>query len=218
MGVDAPQAGLAQAFLSAVLEGSRSRAEGLVLDALDTGVGVGELHTHVVTKVQMELGRRWQIGESHVGEEHFSSRIVEDVLAQLRGRMPRAPENDQCVLLASVSGNLHDIGPRLVADHFEMSGWRTVFLGANMPSADLVRAARKFEPRLIALSVGQATNLRSAADTIAALRSELPDLVVLVGGAPFAAVDGLWKDLGADGFATDAADAVEFGKRLLSAS
>jgi len=218
---DAPHASLSQSFLLAVLEGSRSRAAALILEALDAGVSVVELHTHVVTKVQREIGRMWQVGEVNVAEEHFGSRIVEDVLAQLRVRMPHTPSlpaASRSVLLASVSGNLHDIGPRIVADQFEMSGWRAIFLGANMPLGDLVRAARDFTPNLVALSVGQATNLRSAAETIEALRSEFPDLLILVGGGPFAKIDGLWKDLGADGCATNASDAVAFGERLVGSN
>ena len=209
---------LAKAFLLAVLEGKRASAEKLIWDAVDEGASVSDLHNHVVTQVQKELGRMWQIGESYVAEEHFGSRVVEDVLAMLRSRMVREPENGNTVLLASVSGNLHDIGPRLVGDQFEMMGWRTIFLGANMPANDLVRGVADFSPRMVALSVGQALNLRSAADTIAALRNLQPDLPILVGGQPFTAIEGLWEDIGADTFAADAASAVAFGQSLIAAN
>ena len=208
---------LAKAFLVAVLEGKRSSAEKLIWDAVDSGASVSDLHSQVVTQVQNELGRMWQIGESHVAEEHFGSRVVEDVLVMLRSRMVSEPENGHTVLLASVSGNLHDIGPRLVADRFEGKGWRTIFLGANMPANDLVMGVKDFSPRMVALSVGQALNLRSAAETIAALRTLQPDLPILVGGAPFTAIEGLWKDIGADTFASDADSAVAFGQSLISA-
>jgi methanogenic corrinoid protein MtbC1 len=214
---DDPYGKLAKEFLVAVLEGKRASAERLIWDAVDGGAPVTDLHSHVVTQVQMELGRMWQIGESYVAEEHFGSRVVEDVLAMLRSRMVREPENGHTVVLASVSGNLHDIGPRLVADQFEMKGWQTIFLGANMPIEDLVRGVNDFSPSMVALSVGQALNLRSAADTIAALRASQPGLPVLVGGLPFSAIDGLWKDVGADTFAIDAETAVAFGESLIAA-
>lgn len=218
---DAPHATLAQRFLLAVLEGSRSRAVSVITEALEDGVSVVELRKHVVTKVQREIGRMWQIGEVNVADEHLGSRVVEDVLAQLRARTAQTgsqPVGERSVLLASVSGNLHDIGLRLVADQFEMCGWRAIFLGANVPAADLVSAASDFTPHLVALSVGQATHLRSAAATIEALRSELPGQPILVGGEPLAKIEGLWKELGADGCATNASDAVAVGERLVGSS
>ncbi len=214
---DEPHAELARRFLLAVLDGNRGDAEKVVLHALQEGVAVSDLHFHVITRVQAEVGRMWQAGDVQVAEEHFGSRIVEDVLAGLRTRMERGAEAGSSVLVASVAGNLHDIGARIVADHFEMSGWRSVFLGANMPVGDLVQAVHDFEPDLVALSVGLAINVRAAADTIAALRAEFPGKPILVGGRPFAHVADLWKDVGADGCAPDAATAVRTGNELVSA-
>ena len=119
------------------------------------------------------------------------------------------------MLTASVSGNLHDIGARIVADHFEMEGWRSLFLGANTPVGDLVQAVEDFEPDLVALSVGLASHVRATAETIAALRERFPDRPILVGGRPFELVPDLWKDVGADGCAADAAAAVQVGARLV---
>jgi methanogenic corrinoid protein MtbC1 len=214
---NSPFAELTRGVLLAVLEGERLQVERLIMGALDGGALVTDIHAHVLTEVQRELGRMWQVGEIHVAEEHFGSRIVEDMLVQLRNHMPRQPQNGLSVLLASVAGNLHDIGPRLVADQFEMQGWRSIFLGANMPITDLVRGVDDFEPRFVALSVGQALQLRSAANTIAALRVKRPELPILVGGAPFGSIDDLWRDLGADGFANNAAEAIEFGQEVLAA-
>ena len=213
---DAPYVDVARGFLLAVLEGHRVHAERLILAAVDAGATVTDLHAYVVTKVQREFGRMWQVGTLHVAEEHFGSRIIEDILVQLRSRMPQLAKNGQSVLLASVAGNLHDIGPRLVADQFEAQGWRSIFLGANMPIDDLVRAAEDFSPRFVALSVGQALHLRSAADTIKALRVQQPNLPILVGGPVFAAIDDLWKDLGASGFSCSAEDALDFGRAVLA--
>ena len=212
-----PHVETARRFLGAVLEGEPSKAKTIVFDAIDAGMSIAEAHQDVIAKAQAEVGRMWQAGEIHVAEEHLGSRIVEDVLAQLRHRMEAPEPGKRCVLTASVSGNLHDIGARIVADQFSMHGWRSIFLGANMPRADLVQATRDFEPDLIALSVGLAINLRAAAATIAAVREASPDTPILVGGRPFAFVADLWKDVGADGCALDASEAVRVGRDLVAA-
>lgn len=215
-----PHVDVARRFLLAVLEGDRTKAEGVIEAALDAGVPVPALHTDVITRVQAEVGRMWQVGEIHVAEEHLGSRIVEDVLVFLRHRVrPAASSNAprKTVVTASVAGNLHDIGARIVSDQFHLEGWKSIFLGADMPAGDLVLAVRDFKPDLVALSVGLGLNLRAASETIEAIRKERPDTKVLVGGRPFDLVSRLWADVGADGCASDAVSAVQQGEQLVSA-
>lgn len=214
--VDAPHVDLARSFLLAVLEGRRRDAGELVLDALDRGTTIPELHEHVIVRAQAEIGRMWQVGEVNIAEEHMGSRIVEEVLVLLRARMPQGRSNGLSVITASVTGNLHDIGARIVADHFEMAGWSSLFLGADMPAVDLVRAIRAFDAKLVALSVGLGLNVRATADMIETIRGSGITAPIIVGGRPFTAVPELWKDVGADGWAADAAGAVRVGARLAS--
>ena len=215
---DTPLVEVAREFLAAVLDADRIRAEKVVFDALEEGASLADVHRLVVAKVQSEIGRLWQIGKIHVAEEHFGSRVVENVLARLRAQIPPTAEPRGTVLVASVAGNLHDIGARIVSDHFELNGFRSIFLGANMPADDLVAAVQSQSPDLIALSAGLVINVRAAAKAIDALRRAVPATPILIGGRPFALIEDLWKDVGADGCARDATEAIEVANRLLPAS
>jgi methanogenic corrinoid protein MtbC1 len=213
-----PHAALARTLLEHLIEGRRREAEELVLGALDGGLGLGPLHDQVIGAAQRELGQRWQAGTMDVATEHHVSRSIQDLLVLLRARAsgPRAPAAAAGrVIVASVAGNLHDIGARMVADHFELAGFETRFLGADTPAADLARAAEAFGADLLALSVGRGADVRSAARAIDAVRAACPELPVLVGGAPFQAIEGLWRDVGADACAADAEGAVREARRLL---
>lgn len=215
LGSEGPHVDSALRFLEALLSGERAKAERVVFEALDGGMGFGDLHHHVITRAQAEVGHMWQRGEIHVADEHLGSRIVEDVLALVRARTAREPRNGKSVLVTSVAGNLHDIGARIVADHFEMCGWRAVFLGANTPTEDLLLAVRDHRPDLVAISAGTTSYVRETAAAIEALKRERADLPVLVGGKLFAVVPELWRDVGADGCAADAAQAVERATQLV---
>jgi methanogenic corrinoid protein MtbC1 len=215
---DQPHVELARAFFVAVLEGRREEAERLVLDAFEEGVGLAELHSHVLGAVMAELGRMWQVGEAEIAEEHLASRVVEGTLAVLRSRAKRAEDRGRSVLVASVRGNLHDIGARMVADQFELAGWRALCLGADMPAADVVSAVDYFGASLVALSVGRGFNIRATAELVGMLRNHRSNLPVLVGGRPFSILPDLWQSVGADGSAPDAASAVREGERLVSPS
>jgi MerR family transcriptional regulator, light-induced transcriptional regulator len=214
LGADNPHRELLGQFLLAVLEGRGRDAETLMTSALDDGSSVHDLHHMVLTPAQRELGSMWHRGEISVAEEHLGSRITEQSLAAIRARMTQAPSAQKKVLLASVSGNLHDIGLRVVADRFELEGWTSVFLGANMPIADLAQAVRDYAPDLIALSAGLGTHLRATANSIELLRMEHDTVPIIVGGGPFSEIDGLWKSVGADACAPTAEAAVRIGIEL----
>jgi len=204
-------------LLLAVLEARRDDALQLVLGAARDGVGIADIEMEILAPLQAEIGRMWQRGEIQVHEEHLVSSIVEEALALLRGRLPREVSIDKSVLVCSVAGNLHDIGSRIVADHFEMRGWNALRLGANLPSEDLGRATVDFDADLVALSVTMTSQVRNTAAVIEDLRSyggaQTPP--ILVGGPPFALVPDLWRAVEADGCAPDAPTAVREGLRLV---
>jgi methanogenic corrinoid protein MtbC1 len=212
---DAPHVELIRKLLLAVLEARREDALALVLN-VNGGLGALDVETQVLAPLQAEIGRMWQRGEVNIHEEHMASDIVEEALVLLRHKVERQPANGHSVLVCSVVGNLHDIGSRIVADHFETDGWRTLRLGANLPSSDLVHAVRDFGADLVALSVTLTTQVRNAAAMIEALRRELGGgPPVLVGGPPFSQVRDLWQAVGADAWGASAAEAVGAGRRLL---
>lgn len=208
---------LASNYLLALLEGDRRRAGRLILDAEDQGESVRDLYLHVLLAAQEEIGRMWLAGEINVAEEHFSSHATKTVMAQLLPRAPHQPPNGKTVLAAAVAGNQHDIGLQAVADFFEMDGWRTIQLGANVPIGDLVQAVDCFEVDLVGLSASQSTQLETAKHTIRAVRSgPRGDAVkIIVGGLALAGTRELPQKLGADGYAANPDAAVSLGRQLV---
>ena len=127
------------------------------------------------------------------------------------------PHNGKTVLAAAVAGNRHDIGLSAVADFFDMAGWRTIQLGADVPIADLVQAVECFQADLVALSASLSVQLETVKSTIQAIREgQRGDSVkILVGGLAFCHSVNLAVDLGADGYAADPGDAVRIGGDLV---
>ena len=215
--MEVPHRTMMQRFLLAILEARRQDALDLILNQAAEELSVSEIETQILAPVQWEVGRMWQRGELAVHEEHLGSRIVEEALVLLRSKMPPCKPRGVTVLVTSVRGNLHDIGTRIVADHFEMDGWNALCLGANLPGEDLSRAVLDFGSNLVALSVTMSTHLRETATVIEGLRQSLGDHTtpVLVGGPPFDAVPDLWQAVGADGWCDSAIKAPELGRELL---
>jgi hypothetical protein len=131
-------------LLEAILGGRRSEALALALEQAGR-LGEEDFVEHVLVAVQREFGRLWQRGEIHVGEEHLGSRLTEEILARLSARGERTP-NGKRVVVASTSGDLHEIGSRMVAYRFERRGWEVSFLGANVrarTSSSRCRSSRR---------------------------------------------------------------------------
>lgn len=213
-----PHVESARRYLLAVLEGRKADAEAVVRDLLDSNVPPLEVERHVLMAVQFELGRMWQCGEIHPAEEHIATRIAEGLLHVVHERSERQPNNGRTVLVASVGGNEHDLAARLLSQHFELAGWRSLLLGADSPADAIAQSVEDHDVDLVALSTSTTLHVESTRVVIEAIR-ELPDhgrTMTLVGGLPFRVAPGLHAEIGADGTAAGLPEAVALADRLLS--
>ncbi|MCG8590996.1 MAG: cobalamin-dependent protein [Proteobacteria bacterium] len=215
----APQVDRSRKFLLALLEAQTETAIGIVETALDEGLSAADVQQYVIAAAQTEMGRLWQANEVSVAEEHVGSRIVEDVLAAMRRRLPAPPEAGQRVIVASVEGDLHDIAGRMVADAFRWSGWNAIFLGASVPARDLALAMEDFKADVLALSVSLGLYVRTTHELLNELRERLGRRIcVVVGGRPFIRVPDLWQVVGADASAATPDAAVRAAREALTAA
>jgi methanogenic corrinoid protein MtbC1 len=214
---DTPHGRLAAAYLLAVLEGDRQRAVQLILDAAQHVESVRDLYLRVLVPAQAEMGRMWIANEINVAEEHLATATTKIVLSRLRPYATSQAPLGKTFVVASVAGNQHDLGPQIVADFFEMDGWQVIPLGADMPVADLVQAVEFFHADLLGLSVSVSSQLAVLQATIAAVRNSPSGgyVKILVGGPALAHSGDLPRELGADGYAATAAEAVAVGRQLV---
>ncbi|NGP52944.1 cobalamin-dependent protein [Thioalkalivibrio sp. XN8] len=209
---------LALAYLAAVLEGDSRKGMERVLDAVTAGMPVPEAYLDVLVPAQREIGRLWHAGELGIVEEHVVTYTTERLMTLLAHRAERAAPNGKTVVCAAVAGNAHDIAVRVLADFFDMAGWRAVHLGASVPAGEMASAVQYFDADLVVISAALSVQLPKVADAVTALRRiEDRRVRVMVGGLAFSETPDIWRKLGADGFAADAPGAVEFGARLVGA-
>jgi methanogenic corrinoid protein MtbC1 len=204
-------------YLEAVLAGDRCRAESLILEAHTDGASVTDIYENILTPAQARLGRMWHRGEITVADEHFGSATTQAIMGQLRSHFQRAKPNGRTMVATSTPGDLHEIGLRMVADLFEINGWNVIYLGANTPIIDVIELLERRHSELLALSVSTALTLRDAGELIDAVRGSeaIERTKVLIGGPPFKAVQELWRELGADGCALSATEAINLGNQLV---
>ncbi len=205
-------------YLEAILEGDRTAAESSILATLDEGTTIAEVYEGILAPTQARLGWMWHRGEISVADEHFGSATTQSVMSLLRSRFPKKEPNGRIVVATSTSGDLHDIGLRMVTDLFEIDGWTVIYLGANTPTMDLIELLDRRRPDLLALAVSTGLTLRDAGELLERIRdtSSISEMKVLIGGPPFRFAPDLWRELGADGCATSCTEAVKLGNQLVA--
>ncbi len=204
-------------YLEALLDGRRQTASRLIQDAVEEGAGVRDIYLHVFQRTQHEIGRLWQTNRISVAQEHLCTAATQLIMSQLYPYIFSTAKNGRVLVGACVAGDLHEIGVRMVSDFFEMEGWDTFYLGASTPTADLVRTLEERRADVLAISATMPFHVRAVTGLIAAARARLGErLKILAGGYPFNVDPDLWRRIGADGSARDAAEAIALAERLVA--
>ena len=214
---DNPFYELADRYLKTILSSDRRAASELILESVVQGVSVMDIYLHVLQPVQLEIGRLWQTNQVSVAQEHFCTAVTQMVMSQLYPQILANEKNGQTVIATSVSGDLHEIGIRMVADFLEISGWDAYYLGANTPTHSILRTIQEKQAGLIAISATIPFHMSKVTDLIAQIRASSFAFPyrILVGGYPFNISPNLWRQVGADGHARDAREAVLVAQQLM---
>ncbi len=117
------------------------------------------------------------------------------------------------IIVATVKGDIHDIGKNIVKIMLENYGYDVIDLGKDVPIEEVVRVATEQDVKLIGLSALMTTTVQSMEDTISYLRKNNLDTKVFVGGAVL--TENYAKEIGADFYSKDAKSAVEIAKKNL---
>ena len=204
-----PLAELANQYLGALLRYDRHSASALILRAVENEVSIKEIYCHVFEPCQYEIGRLWQSNVVSVAQEHYCTASTQFVMSQLYPYIFRSDRTFRGTIVAAcVSGELHEIGARMLCDLLEMEGWNTIYLGANVPTAGIVDVLRDNHSDILAISASMTFHIRAVREVIAAVRLASQATRILVGGYAFKIASNLWRDVGADYWTKDAADAI----------
>jgi methanogenic corrinoid protein MtbC1 len=204
-----PLVELAHQYLSALLDYDRHSASALILAAVENKVSIKEIYCDVFERCQYEIGRLWQSNIVSVAQEHYCTASTQLIMSQLYPYIFRADRTFRGTIVAAcVTGELHEIGARMLCDLLEMEGWNTIYLGANVPTAGIVDVLRDNHSNILAVSASMTFHIRAVREVIAAVRLASPATRILVGGCAFKIAPSLWRNVGADYWAKDASDAI----------
>ena len=198
-----------------VLKGNRRSIAADTRKAIDSGMAAEEILNTCLMPAINEVGELFNAGKYFLPQliasaeaMKLSIAVIEPLLAEGRGEN-RYPK----VVFATVKGDVHDIGKNLVVLMLRNVGFDVIDLGKDVPTEEIVEAAVKNDARLIGLSALMTTTMQEMRNVVELARSRCPDVKIMIGGAVVTA--DFAKDIGADAYTKDAAEAVTVAKRLL---
>jgi 5-methyltetrahydrofolate--homocysteine methyltransferase len=198
----------------AVAAGKSKDAKALTQRALDEGAQPGDLVDQALVPAMAAVGEKFKNNEIFVPEMLIAARAMKEAMNVLEPRLLAAGITPKyTALIGTVQGDLHDIGKNLVAVMWKGANIRVIDLGTNVVPAKFVAAIQEFRPQLVGLSALLTTTMPAMVETVRAIRtSGCPPVKIMVGGAPIS--QQFADEIGADGYAPDAASAADKAKML----
>lgn len=210
-----------EAMAQSILDGDIGAAGALARQAIDQGIGPLDAINHGYMVGINQVGEEFSAGTAYLPDLVLAGAAMKAAMAVLEPELAKSGagrESLGVVVLATVEGDVHDIGKNIVGSMLSASGFTVYDLGVDVPIATIVGKASEVDADIIAVSALLTTTLMKQEDVVKAVEEAgLRDRIrIMVGGAP---VTQEWVDsIKADGFSADAVGAVNLAKALVGKS
>ncbi|MEN6309552.1 MAG: corrinoid protein [Anaerohalosphaeraceae bacterium] len=204
-----------KALSEAVIKGDQKTAVEITRQALSEGMAPASILTEGLIAGMNVIGVRFKANQVYIPEVLISARAMKMAMEVLEPKLIEAGVKPLGkALVGTVQGDLHDIGKNLVAMMLKGAGFEVIDLGVDSSPEKFVAKARESHPQVIGLSALLTTTMPAMEKTIRAIKEAGLSVKTMIGGAP---VTQAYADkIGADGYAPDAASAVDLAKSLLN--
>ncbi len=212
------EAGLRDVLKNAVLKGNRKGIEGITKEALAQGEEARILLDEVLLPAINLVGDYYDQGTYFLPQLIASAEAMKLSIAVLEEKLGTGAEDENMpvIVMATVEGDIHDIGKNLVVLMLKNHGFRVVDLGKNVKKETIIEAARQYHADLIGLSALMTTTMQKMREVVLYAKEEGIKSKIMIGGAVI--TEEYAAEIGADGYSADAAEAVRLAKRLLNLS
>lgn len=202
-----------EAIKSAVKDGAKEMMDELVTRAVKAGISANDITEKALTAAMNEIGEGFGAGTVFLPEVLLSAEAMKTAFDKLSELLPAAEKETRgTVILATVKGDVHDLGKNIVGALLSNSGFTVIDLGKDVPSADIIRAAKEHDADIVGLSALMTTTMIEIDQVVNALRAAKSRAHIIVGGA--AVTEEYAREAGADYYAPDGVAAVRIARRI----
>lgn len=200
---------------NAVMKGNRSGIARLTQRALDAGEEPSALLNEILLPAINEVGELFDKGKYFLPQLIASAEAMKNAIDILEPLLLKAnaDEDMPVVVIATVEGDIHDIGKNLVALMLKNYGFKVIDLGKDVPKEKIIEAALENNAQIIALSALMTTTMQRMKEVVLYAKEKKVPAKIMIGGAVI--TQEYADEISADGYSRDAAEAVRLAKRLI---
>jgi 5-methyltetrahydrofolate--homocysteine methyltransferase len=198
-------------------QGKMDGIEKLVQEALEMGESAESILRGGLIPAMDRIGIKFKSGEIYIPEVLIAARAMHAGMTVLKPILSKSTTNlSKKVVIGTVKGDLHDIGKNLVVMMLEGGGFEVIDLGIDISADKFIEAIQKHQPQVVGMSALLTTTIKEMKNILQAIEKAglRKKVKTIVGGAPVN--EKFAKEIGADGYAPDAASAVDIVKSLLA--
>jgi 5-methyltetrahydrofolate--homocysteine methyltransferase len=197
---------------NAVIKGLREMASSLTEEKLKTSEPMSIISEEIIPALDI-VGQGFENKTVYLPSLLMSAEAAKSAFEKIKFSMPEKAASDKCtVVIATVKGDIHDIGKNIVKLLLENYGFNTVDLGRDVTPDVIIQAVKNNSAPVLCLSALMTTTVVSMEETIKLARLEVPDCKIVVGGAVL--TEEYARMLGADKYAKDAMEAVRYAEKI----
>ncbi|OGS25258.1 MAG: hypothetical protein A2314_09630 [Elusimicrobia bacterium RIFOXYB2_FULL_50_12] len=200
---------------AAVVEGNREEIARIMDAVLESGLSPLETANKCILPALAEVGEKFGRKEYFLPQVILSAEAAQAAFAKLKPLLKKdSGFGAGKIILATVKGDVHDIGKNIVAAVLESHGWEVIDLGKNVDAETILEAARREKSQLVGLSALMTTTMLEMEAVVEARNKGALPFKIIVGGAPV--TERFAKEIGADAYAKDAVEAAKTAKNLIT--
>lgn len=171
-------------FFNALVEGNKEKCTQIVQSLIDQRIDLKDIYIELFQTSLYRIGKLWDHNKMSIPEEHMATQIIESMISRFSPSLNSSMEK-KCVVTC-IDKEFHEIGAKMVSNVFELEGWKSYYLGASVPTKEIVKFVKQIDPEIIALSWSLYLNLGRFLEVVDHLTRFFPTKKIIVGGQALA--------------------------------
>ncbi|MCT4584462.1 MAG: cobalamin-dependent protein [Peptostreptococcaceae bacterium] len=206
-------------FLEYLLNLKKDKAIDFVLTKLDKNKNPKDIYMNILQPTLYNVGLLWEKNIITPAKEHYITAVIQNIIALMYPHIfdLNIESKDKSMFGVCAGKELHELGIRMVCDFFEMDGWDTTYLGANLPIESVIEELKIYKPNLIAISTTLVINLGYTLDLIKRIKEEdeLKEVLIFIGGKFLNECEGVVDSINVDGYGKDAIETLKIANKMV---
>lgn len=169
-------------YLNSLLDGDKKQCSQIINNLINENVPLKEIYLQLFHRSMYRVGQMWEKERCTIADEHIATKITEGLLELVTSRFVQRESIGKKAVITCIDKEYHELGARMVACYFEVSGWDVIFLGSNTPHEEVLKVIREKQPDIVGISNSFYINVVRLIQLVQSILEEFPEQEIIVGG------------------------------------